>query len=174
MVNDNKPIQIELVDKTGKVVGLGEKIETHKNPVPMHRAVSVVIFDSERKKILLQQRGANKVTWPLFWSNACCTHPLPGEDDERCAMRRLKEEMGFETSLKQLFKFDYEAKYDEIWGEHELDVVFEGVYGGDVNPDAGEAAGYKWMEVSELVEDIKKNEDRYTPWLKIILGKLSL
>ena len=169
----NKDIVV-LVDENDRVVGYGKKFATHKNPVPLHRAISVVIFNPGRTKMLLQQRAASKSTWPLFLSNACCTHPLPGEDDAVCAARRLKEEMGFETPLRQLFKFVYEVKYDEIWGEHELDTVFEGVYDGEVNADAGEAAGYKWMDVSELKKDIEANGSKYTPWLKIILGRMSL
>jgi isopentenyl-diphosphate delta-isomerase len=67
--------QVVLVDKNDKVVGYKDKLEAHKNPVPLHRAVSVLIFNSGKDKVLIQKRSKNKPTWPLYWSNTVCTHP---------------------------------------------------------------------------------------------------
>lgn len=164
--------EVVLVDDKDRVVGYKEKFETHKITVPLHRAISVVIFSKDGKKILLQKRAKAKATWPLFWTNACCTHPLRGESYKAAAERRLKEEMGFSTPIKQVFKFIYKAKYDEVWGEHELDTVFIGNYEGKIKPNPEEVANYKWVEISKLVSDVKKNPDKYTPWFKIILEKL--
>ena len=46
----------------------------------LHRAFSVFLFNSENK-LLLQQRAAEKITFPSYWANTCCSHPLhvPGE-----------------------------------------------------------------------------------------------
>lgn len=161
-----------LVNEQDEVVGLKEKFATHKNPVALHRAISVVIFDPSRQKMMLQKRASNKPTWPLFWSNTCCTHPYKYESYISCAKRRLKEEMGFETPLTEKFRFIYQANYDQIWGEHEYDVVFEGEYEGKVKADPAEAADWKWMLVTDLLKDVKINPNNYTPWFKIILGKM--
>lgn len=163
---------IILVDKKDKILGYKEKLLAHKNPVPLHRAISVVIFSPDKKKMLLQKRSAQKPTWPFFWSNACCTHPTKGESYKNAAERRLKEEMGIRTPLKEIFRFEYSAKYDQVWGEHELDTVFEGYYEGKIDPDPKEVAEYKWMLVSKLLEDVEKNSKEYTPWFKIILNKI--
>ena len=165
-------IDIVLVNEKDKIIGYQNKIKAHKNPVPLHRAISVVIYDSNGKKMLLHKRAISKSTWPLFWTNACCTHPLKGESYKVAAERRLKEEMGFSTPLKQAFKFIYKAKYDEIWGEHELDTVFIGNYKGEIKPNPEDVDSYKWVEIGKLVSDIKKNSDKYAPWFKIILEKL--
>ena len=164
--------QVVLVDDKDKVIGYKEKFKAHKHPVSLHRAISVVVFDKDRKKMLIHKRARVKATWPLFWTNTCCTHPLKGESYKAAAERRLKEEMGFSTPLKQAFKFIYKAKYDEIWGEHELDTVFTGNYKGEIKPNPEEVADYRWVEIGKLVSDIKKNSDKYTPWFKIILEKL--
>ncbi|KKR10358.1 MAG: Isopentenyl-diphosphate Delta-isomerase [Candidatus Woesebacteria bacterium GW2011_GWA1_39_21] len=71
--------KVVLVDRDDNVVGYKEKYEAHHNPAPLHRAISVVIFDKAHKKMLLQKRSKEKPTWPRFWSNACCTHPFIGE-----------------------------------------------------------------------------------------------
>lgn len=41
----------------------------------LHRAFSVFLFNSE-KKLLLQQRATEKITFPDMWTNTCCSHPL--------------------------------------------------------------------------------------------------
>lgn len=165
-------MQVVLVNDQDEIVGYKEKFAAHKIPVPLHRAISVVVLDSTGKKMLLQKRAEGKPTWPLFWSNACCTHPFQNESYQGCAERRLKQEMGFTASLVEKFRFIYEADYDKIWGEHEYDVVFEGRYEGEVKPDREEAADWKWMSVKELLKDVKNNPGIYTPWFKIILEKL--
>lgn len=165
-------INVVLVDKNDKVLGYKEKYLAHHNPVSLHRAISVIIFDKDKKKMLLQKRPGSKPTWPLFWSNTCCTHPFKAESYKKAAQRRLFEEMGFTVPLKEKFRFIYEAKFDKTWGEHELDVVFTGVYDGKIKPNKEEVADYKWIEIKDLLKDIKDNPDIYTPWFKIILGKM--
>ncbi len=167
-------IEVVLVNKDDNILGFKEKFEAHKNPVPLHRAISVVIFNKDRKRMLLQKRTSGKPTWPLFWSNTVCSHPFPEEDYKHTAERRLKEEMGFSTALKEIFRFTYSVKYNETWGEHEYDVVFGGEYAGPVNPNPNEVADYKWVDIGGLKKDIAAKPELYTPWFKIILAKLKI
>lgn len=167
--------QVVLVDKDDKILGFKEKLETHKIPVPLHRAISIVIFNQDKTKMLVTQRAKFKPTWPLLWSNAVCSHPYPNETYQQAANRRIFEEVGFKTKLKEVFRFTYAAEMDnKIWGEHEYDIVFTGTYDGEVNPNPEEVADYEWIGVSELVRDITKHPKKYTPWFKIILEKMSL
>lgn len=165
-------MDVVLVDKEDNILGYKEKYEAHHIPVPLHRAISVVIYDINKKKMLLQKRAHGKPTWPLFWSNTTCTHPLPEESYKSAAIRRLQEEMGIITPLREAFSFIYKAKYDEVWGEHELDVVFTGVYGGKVVLNKEEGDDFKWMNVLEIKKDMKDSPEKYTPWFKIIFKKL--
>jgi len=102
----------------------------------LHRAFSVFLFDSE-KRLLLQQRADEKITFPGMWTNTCCSHPLgiPGEtgDDltssvmgvKRAAVRKLDQELGIPSKQVPIEKFDfltrihYKAPSDGKWGEHE-------------------------------------------------------
>ena len=52
-----KNIKLALVNEKDEVVGYKEKFATHKHPVPLHRAVSVVIFDTSGKNIMLGKRA---------------------------------------------------------------------------------------------------------------------
>ncbi len=164
-------MDVILVDKKDEIVGYKEKFEAHKNPVPLHRAISIVIFDKTGQKMLLQRRTENKPTWPGFWSNACCTHPLPGEDYQEAASRRLKEEMGFSVPLKEVFRIIYQAKYNKTWGENEIDAIFTGRYSGKVKPNPEEAADFRWIDIKKLKKDVSRNPQIYTPWFKLILKK---
>jgi isopentenyl-diphosphate delta-isomerase len=166
--------QVVLVDKNDKVVGYKDKLEAHKNPVPLHRAVSVLIFNSGKDKVLIQKRSKNKPTWPLYWSNTVCTHPMRTESYKDTAKRRLKEEMGIKTDVDEEFKFIYKNRYDKTFGEHELDCVLTGVYEGGIRPDPNEVADYRWIEVGKLKRDVVVNCDKYTPWFMIILKKLEI
>lgn len=164
---------VVLVDKKDKIVGFGEKYKTHKIPVNLHRAISILIFNKDKSQMLVTKRASSKPTWGGIWSNAVCTHPFPEESYQKAAERRLFEELEIRTPLIESFDFIYEAKMDGgVWGECELDHVFTGIYEGEIKPNLNEISEYKWVEISELIKDINKNPNKYTPWFKIILDKL--
>lgn len=67
-----------LVDQSDAVIGAATKAEAHwltKGTLPLHRAFSVFLFDSSNR-MLIQQRSSHKLTFPGYWANACCSHPL--------------------------------------------------------------------------------------------------
>ncbi len=161
--------QIILVDSNDNEIGCKEKEKCHRPPI-LHRAFSVLIFNG-KGQMLIHKRSAKKKTWPGFWTNACCSHPRKGEDTKKAAERRLNEELGFSCDLKFLFKFEYKAMYDNEWGEHELDYVFEGDYDGPVKPDEDEVEEIKFVNVGELKKDIKTHPEKYTPWFRIALER---
>jgi isopentenyl-diphosphate delta-isomerase len=84
-----------------------DKMEAHQKGV-LHRAFSVFIFNN-RGEMLLQQRALNKYHSGGLWTNACCSHPGPGETTRSAATRRLQEEMGFSVALEEIFSFTYKA-----------------------------------------------------------------
>src|SRR5438128_2142558 len=96
-----------------------EKMAAHRDAF-LHRAFSVFIFNG-RGDMLLQQRALNKYHSGGLWTNACCSHPFPGEDILDAANRRLKEEMGFTTTLKKAFDFTYKSEFDNGLTEFEFD-----------------------------------------------------
>ncbi len=162
--------QVVLVDDEDNDIGLKEKMDTHKLPVPLHRAISVIILNN-KDEVLITKRASAKKTWPDFWSNTCCSHPRKGETPEAAAKRRLKEELGFTTDLDFLFKFVYEAKFNDELGEHELDHVFLGYYDGPMHVVPAEISEYKFVNIDELKIDMKKHPEKYTPWFKLMFKR---
>ena len=157
-----------LVDSQDRQIGSQPKAECHRHPLTLHRAFSVFLFDQDGR-MLITQRSKKKTTWPGFWSNACCSHPREGESTEEAAHRRLKEEMGFDTTLSEAFDFIYKAEFDNGLTEWEFDHVFIGNYDGEVEPDPEEVGGFEWVDPLELKEDIKNNPEKFTPWFKLAL-----
>jgi len=159
-----------LVDTHDTPVGQMEKMEAHRKG-ELHRALSVLIFNS-KGEMLLQQRAFSKYHTPGLWTNTACSHPRPGEDSLIAATRRLGEEMGFTTSLSNSFDFMYKAHFDNGLTEHEYDHVFFGTFDGtpSINPD--EANDYKWVNPFVLMEDIRSTPEVYTVWFRIIMEKI--
>ena len=158
-----------LVNEDDDEIGQLEKMEVHRSG-ELHRAFSVLIVNTAGE-LLLQQRAAQKYHSPLLWTNTCCSHQRPGETTLIAAERRLKEEMGLTSKLQPGFRFIYKAKLDQDLTEHELDHVVFGCSDQipQINPD--EVAAYKWIGLSELLQDLKNNPQDYTAWFQILLNQ---
>lgn len=162
--------KIILVDRKDRKTGTGEKLEVHKAG-RLHRAFSIFVFNS-KGETLLQKRAKGKYHSGGLWTNACCSHPREGEELKEAVHRRLKQEMGFDCSLKEIFSFIYKVKFGNGLYEHELDHVFVGRFEGKPVPDPEEAEGWKWVSLKELKKDIQKNPQNYTYWLKASLDSV--
>tara|TARA_R110002072_G_scaffold127575_5_gene264997 strand:+ start:818 stop:1336 length:519 start_codon:yes stop_codon:yes gene_type:complete len=158
--------KVILVDEQDNQLGLMPKMEAHEKAV-LHRAFSVFIFN-ENRELMLQQRAAHKYHSPLLWTNTCCSHQRDGESNIEAGKRRLDEEMGFSTDLKEVFSFVYKAPFDNGLTEHELDHVMVGDYNGEPKINPEEVESYKWMTMDAVKNDIETNPDDYTAWFKII------
>lgn len=145
-----------------------EKMEAHHLGV-LHRAFSVVVFNS-KGEILLQKRSQHKYHSGGLWTNACCSHPFPGEDTREAARRRLKEELGIDLYPEYLYKFIYITKLDQNLIEHEYDHVFVATFDGEPIINASEIEDWKFVPVNWVREDIRQNPDAYTYWFKLIVN----
>ncbi len=161
-----KEEKVILVDINDNQIGLYPKMEAHRKAL-LHRAFSVFIFNNEGK-LLLQQRALHKYHSPKLWTNTVCSHQRQGETNIEAGKRRLVEEMGMITDLKEVFSFRYKAEFDNGLTEHEFDHVMIGF--SDKKPDINtdEVMDYKWETLDNIEEDIKNNSDIYTEWFKII------
>jgi isopentenyl-diphosphate delta-isomerase len=146
-----------------------EKIEAHEKAL-LHRAFSVFVLN-DKNEIMLQQRAMSKYHSPGLWTNTCCSHQREGETNIQAGKRRLMEEMGFVTELKELFHFIYIAPFDNGLTEHELDHVMIGYYNDLPQINPLEVAAYKWMTAQDIQKDIKQHPQKYTEWFKIIFEK---
>lgn len=161
--------KVILVNEKDEPIGLMPKMEAHEKAL-LHRAFSVFILNS-KNEIMLQQRAAQKYHSPLLWTNTTCSHQREGESNIQAGSRRLMEEMGIQTELKELFSFIYKAPFDNGLTEHELDHVMIGYYNDEPNINKEEAESWKWMSIDAVKDDMKEHPELYTVWFRIIFDE---
>ena len=162
--------KVILVDLLDNKIGEATKLEAHLQPqTSPHRAFSVFAFTDD--KFLLQRRSKEKITYPLLWTNTCCSHPIPQIEEnglegiKKAATRRLKYEMGMTISEMMLIdKLVYRStpknnKYEEFEVDY---VLICKATPHIINPT--EIAETRLSSFDEIRIDLDENESSYTPW----------
>ncbi len=162
--------EVILVDQHDRATGKMEKMEAHHKGI-LHRAFSVFIFNS-RSEMLLQQRALGKYHSAGLWTNACCSHPRPGEDTATAAQRRLKEELGISATIYPAFTFQYETSFENGLTENEIDHVFTGIYDGDIAYNKEEVMEICFKSIEEIEGEIQDHPEKYTAWFLIAFQRI--
>jgi isopentenyl-diphosphate Delta-isomerase len=167
VVEDGGSEALILVDEQDQGVGYLDKTACHAGRGILHRAFSLLIFN-EDGDLLIQQRAPSKRLWPLYWSNSCCSHPRSTETLEIATKRRLREELGIDCPLRYLFKFQYQAQFDESGAENELCSVFIGSTGEAPRINTAEINDWRWVSPEILQTELAVQGDRaFTPWFML-------
>lgn len=89
--------RLDIWSASGKPTGKDcPKDEAHKNGW-FHPTVHVWFYTSDGK-ILMQQRGSNKETYPNLWDVSVAGHVHAGESIENAVLREVEEEIGLTIS----------------------------------------------------------------------------
>jgi isopentenyl-diphosphate Delta-isomerase len=161
------PDELILVDEADRRLGRLSKTLCHEGRGVLHRAFSLLIFN-DRGELLVQQRAPSKRLWPLYWSNSCCSHPRRAETMESATRRRLREELGLQCPLQFLYKFEYQAQFDEAGAEHELCSVYLGRTDEPVRANGQEILSWRWIEPGALEAEMSGSDAaKFTPWFKL-------
>lgn len=161
--------KVILVNEQDEQIGLMPKMEAHRKAL-LHRAFSVFVFN-KKGELMVQQRALGKYHSPGLWTNTCCSHQREGESNIDAGRRRLMEEMGFTTDLKDSISFIYKAPFDNGLTEHEFDHILIGNFDGDPDLNPDEVHAWKWISLDELKKSLIENPEIYTEWFKIIFEK---
>ena len=163
--------EVVLVDEADREVGRAEKLWAHQGGGKRHRAFSVMLLDGQGR-VLLQRRAGGKYHFPGLWTNACCSHPRPGEGVLAAGQRRLTEELGLDgVELREAGVFEYRAESQAtgLW-EWEVDHVLVGRWDGAAESlpvDASEVEAVRWASSAEIDAMVAEGRD-VTPWFAII------
>lgn len=162
--------KVILVDEFDNAVGAEENLRSHLKGL-LHRSLSVFIFNS-RGDMLLQKRAAAAHPFGGLWSNACCSHPRPGEATRAAAHRRLAGEMGFMCPLREVFSLRRRMRLAGGMIEHEFDHVLVGEYDGEPRPRPAAVEVWKWMPAADLMRAVADSPAEFTPWLRLCAGRV--
>jgi isopentenyl-diphosphate delta-isomerase len=159
--------QVILVTESDEACGRLDKLEAHRGQGVLHRAFCILIFNNQGE-VLLQQRSAQKLVWPLSWETTCASHQGIGEDDVISARNRLLFEMGLNIPLRYLGKFQYQAIWQKSGlAENEICYLMVGDYNElEIKPNPDEVAQAKWVKIAELKKELAESTDLFAPWLK--------
>ncbi len=159
--------RIVLVDRADRAIGVGEKMQVHREG-RLHRAFSVFVFD-RRGRLLLQRRAQSKYHSAGLWSNTCCGHPRRGERVIESGQRRLKEEMGFGCKLRWVAALRYRADVGNGLIENEYDHILFGRHDADPVPDSSEVLEWDWCRHDALRKNVRRDPDAYSAWFKVLV-----
>ncbi|CAG9565551.1 unnamed protein product [Danaus chrysippus] len=184
-----EPVQAEaldkdiclLVDEKDNIIGTAPKKDCHKvgpdGSILLHRAFSLFLFN-KRGDMFLQRRSSQKVTYPDYYTNACCSHPLlidgKPEDIITAARRRVNFELGIpmEQLDPELFtlltRVHYHDPGDGVWGEHEIDYILFLQADVKVKPNPNEISEYCYVPKNEFNAFLPTLEGPITPWLNMV------
>lgn len=179
-----------VINENDHVIGDASKQDCHKlqpdGSLILHRAFSVFLFNSQNE-LLLQKRSPQKITFPGYVSNTCCSHPLHeivAEREEtdylgvrRAAGRRLNYELGIPLEQTGPEKFHYLTRLhycdrgDGQWGEHEITYILFllGDFALDVNTD--EVSEVQYVSRDNLDNLLKNQSISLTTWFRLIAQK---
>lgn len=160
-----------LVDLDDTETGVLNKAACHDGDGKLHRAFSLFLFNAQGE-LLLQQRASGKRLWPRFWSNSCCSHPRQGESLEFAAKRRLQDELHAQATLEHVYKFSYQARFQDLGSEHELCHVFLGTLDGDATRNETEIEALRFVSASQLEEELRTKPEHFTPWFTMEWARL--
>jgi isopentenyl-diphosphate delta-isomerase len=161
-----------LVDADDNDTGHLSKAECHDGAGILHRAFSVFLFN-DAGELLLQQRGAEKRLWPMYWSNSCCSHPRKGESLEIATSRRLQDELNIGAVLEFVYKFSYQASFGLAGSENELCWIYLGRLSEKAIANTTEIEALRYISADELSQEFIEMPEQFTPWFRLEWQRLS-
>ena len=152
-----------LVDEDDNPIGQLSKADCHDGAGRLHRAFSVLLFDSQGR-LLLQRRAPGKRLWPGYWSNSCCSHPRVGESLAVATERRLADELNSRATLEFVYRFSYCAQYRQVGVEREVCHVFLGRLEHEPHPNEKEIDAIRMVSIAQLEDELARSPESFTPW----------
>ena len=159
-----------LVDSNDKPIGREEKVKCHLPNGKLHRAFTALIFDNDGN-LMLTKRAKEKMLWPGDWDGTFASHPRESETYVSSAERRMPEELGIESKVDYLNKFEYHVPYKDIGTENEVCGTLMGIieHTTEVKKIEGEIDEIKWISSKKLQEEMKNAPEIFCPWMLIAL-----
>lgn len=136
---------VDIVDENDVIIARVSRKEMRQGRL-RHRSVFVLVRSPDGK-VLIHKRSDEKDLWPGWWDIAVGGVVASGEAYDDAARRELWEEMGIDAAPVAIGEGSYE--------DHDVALIarcYEVVYSGDVRPQDGEVAEFRWVDPAVLAE----------------------
>ena len=157
----------DVLNEKGEFTGrIESRNECHKQGL-WHKAVVVFIISTDNKRILLQQRSANKKLWPNLWDITAGGHVLTGEFGYQTVIRETKEEINIDIDKNDL-EFIGGTISENIFGDiinrhfNEFYIVHKDIDIEDIVLQEEEVQDIRWFDKEEVINKIKNNYETLT------------
>ncbi len=151
-----------VVDENDNILGYRSRFDCHHNKSLIHRAICVVIFNSNGE-ILLQKRSRNKDTYPGFYTLSVSGHVGKGESYNKAAKREMLEEIGISTKIKFAAKHIVKSNT-----ETETEVIYTAKFDGPFKINKDEVDGVKFFSDREIMKILNNLTPFAVDGLKIL------
>lgn len=169
----------DVINENGEYTNsVASKNEYHKR-VLWHGAVVLFIISKDNKKVLLQQRSANKKLWPNLWDITAGGHVVSGEFGHQAVIRETKEELGVDFKKNDLefigaatsenIKNGIINRHSNYYFIAHIDVNLK-----DITLQEEEVQDVRWFNKEDIIKKINNNyegltdKDVGTIWLNIL------
>ncbi|MBM3211601.1 NUDIX domain-containing protein [Candidatus Poribacteria bacterium] len=139
---------LDVIDKSGKIIGKATRQECHRNKSLAHRTAHVLVFNS-KGELFLQKRSMNKDIQPGKWDTSVGGHLDPGETFDQAVRREIKEELGIETPLEYIYEY---WMHSEV--ETEYVHTYTCVYDGPIKFDPKEISEGRFWTKEEIESNL--------------------
>ena len=79
--------------------------------------------------------------------------------------------MGISRNLNKLFSFIYKVDFNNGLIENEFLHIFSGKFDGSPKQNPEEVMDYEWVSLEELRNEIGKNPEKYSYWMRRTLER---
>lgn len=141
---------VDIVDDQGRTAGVTTRRDIRARRLP-HRCVYVLVFN-RRGELFIHLRTASKDVYPSHWDVAVGGVLAAGESYAEGVAREVKEELGVETAVEQLFPFRYGDEHSVAWG-----MVYRAEHEGPFHLQPEEIVRGEFVPVAEALRRAEKD-----------------
>src|SRR5947209_13406488 len=141
----NQDELVDIIDDAGRTVGVMARREMRGRWLP-HRCTYVLVFNS-RGDIFLHLRTPTKDVYPSHWDVAVGGVLAAGETFADGARREVREELGLDIPIQELFPFRYADDRTMVQA-----VVYKAVHDGPFQLQAEEIIRGEFVALMEIKE----------------------
>jgi len=157
----------DVVNERDEVIGKLSRKEVHRQNLK-HRAVHVLMYN-RRGEIFLQKRSMKKDNFPGTWDSSAAGHLDCGETYDACALREVREELGYEMRAipEKILRIEAceETGQEFVW-------VYRDQCEGPFNLCPHEIETGGWFTPEAVTQWIKEKPEEFAPSLTCIWQKL--